>query len=58
MFKVKSIFGKRLFMNWNDVIHILIDNARNYFVLAGLGFLIFYVVLKRKYFSRRYKCSL
>jgi lathosterol oxidase len=40
-------------MNWNDVIHILIDNARNYFVLAGLGFLIFYVVLKKKIFFKK-----
>jgi len=40
-------------MNWNDVIHILIGNARNYFVIAGIAFIIFYVLLKKKIFFKK-----
>jgi lathosterol oxidase len=40
-------------MNWNDVLHILLDNARNYFIIAGLAFLVFYVVLKKKIFFKK-----
>ncbi len=40
-------------MNWNDVIHILVGNARNYFVIAGIAFIIFYVLLKKKIFFKK-----
>jgi len=40
-------------MDWNEVLLILFDNARNYFVLAGVAFLIFYVLLKKKFFFKK-----
>jgi len=45
-------------MNWNDVIHILVGNARNYFVIAGIAFIIFYVLLKKKIFFTYALCAL
>jgi len=53
-FSLKSIFGKTiLVMNWHDVSYILIDNARNYFAIAGLAFIIFYVIMKKKIFFKK-----
>jgi sterol desaturase/sphingolipid hydroxylase (fatty acid hydroxylase superfamily) len=40
-------------MNWSSVVHILLNNARNYFVIAGIAFLFFYVLLKRKISFRK-----
>lgn len=35
-------------MNWSKIISILIDNARNYSLIAGSTFLVFYVVLRKR----------
>jgi sterol desaturase/sphingolipid hydroxylase (fatty acid hydroxylase superfamily) len=35
-------------MNWQSVIPFLLENARNYFVIAGFAFLLFYVLLKKR----------
>jgi Delta7-sterol 5-desaturase len=40
-------------MNRNDFVHILIDNARNYFVIAGLAFVVFYLILRKKVFFKK-----
>ena len=34
---------------------ILLDNARNYFVIAKIAFLLFYVLLKKSFFSDKFK---
>lgn len=39
-------------MDWNDIIHILFENARNYFVIAGIAFLIFYILKKKIFFKK------
>ncbi|GGD47905.1 sterol desaturase [Emticicia aquatilis] len=35
-------------MDWSKIISILLENARNYSVIAGITFLIFYIFLKKK----------
>lgn len=35
-------------MNWSKIIGILLENARNYSVIAGITFLIFYVFLRKR----------
>ncbi|HAK80744.1 MAG TPA: sterol desaturase [Runella sp.] len=35
-------------MNWSKIISILIDNARNYSLIAGTTFFIFYVLLRKR----------
>lgn len=40
-------------MNWQGIINIALENARNYLVAAGLAFLIFYILLKRVMRSRK-----
>lgn len=35
-------------MNYSKIISILIDNARNYSVIAGITFLVFYVLLRKR----------
>ena len=34
-------------MNWLKIVGILLENARNYSVIAGIAFLVFYVFLKK-----------
>lgn len=40
-------------MNWSILIKILLDNARNYFIIAGIAFLIFYIVRRSKIESKK-----
>lgn len=40
-------------MNWHGIINIVLDNARNYMVAAGLAFLIFYVLFKKGMRNRK-----
>src|SRR5688572_28532442 len=40
-------------MNWQGIINIALENARNYLVAAGLAFLIFYVVFKKVMRNRK-----
>ena len=40
-------------MNWQSIINIALENARNYLVAAGLAFLIFYVLFKTGMRSRK-----
>ena len=35
-------------MNWQSIINIALENARNYLVAAGLAFLIFYVSVQKR----------
>ncbi len=35
-------------MNWSKIIGILLENARNYSVIAGIAFLVFYVFLRKR----------
>jgi Delta7-sterol 5-desaturase len=35
-------------MNWSKIIGILLENARNYSVIAGITFLVFYVFLRKR----------
>ncbi len=35
-------------MEWSKIIGILLENARNYFLIAGITFIVFYVLLKKK----------
>ena len=40
-------------MNWQSIINIALENARNYLVAAGLAFLIFYVLFKKGMRNRK-----
>src|SRR5688572_25921247 len=40
-------------MNWQSIINIVLENARNYLVAAGLAFLIFYVLFKKGMRNRK-----
>lgn len=35
-------------MDWTKIIGILLENARNYFLTAGIAFFIFYILLKKR----------
>lgn len=35
-------------MEWSKIIQIVLENARNYSVIAGIAFLLFYVIFKKK----------
>ena len=35
-------------MEWSKIVQILLGNARNYSLIAGIAFLFFYVILKKK----------
>jgi Delta7-sterol 5-desaturase len=35
-------------MNWLKIVSILLENARNYSVIAGIAFLVFYVFLRKR----------
>jgi Delta7-sterol 5-desaturase len=35
-------------MDWSKIIGILLENARNYFLTAGIAFTIFYIILRKR----------
>jgi Delta7-sterol 5-desaturase len=40
-------------MKWSEVLSILLDNARNYSVIAGITFIIFYILLRKRIFFKK-----
>jgi Delta7-sterol 5-desaturase len=35
-------------MEWSKIIGVLLENARNYFLTAGIAFTIFYIILRKR----------
>lgn len=40
-------------MNWQSIINIALENARNYLLIAGLAFFVFYILFKRRMRDRK-----
>ena len=45
-------------MNWQSIITIVLENARNYLLVAGLAFVIFYIFFKKVMKPRKIQCAI